>query len=234
MNKHLFILVCILFSSSALSVQNKEAVTAEVIKVIASMSDPNVITMTGGSMDSAWGQEGKVTLEADKDTGQAIFTPLSTSPFTLFVYSEAGNTYTLSVTPQKNIVGQVINLDESQVSDQSLDRSLNIIAYKKEVKRLLKLIELKQGVVKLPGFRVKTVNKTIPLWSETQILHALSWKSGSMVIDKYLVTNTTDKPLVMEEREFRNLSKIIRAVSLKKHSLAPAETTVLYTFRSPS
>lgn len=234
MNKYLFILVCALFTNSALSVQNKDAVTGEVINVVASMSDPNMITITGGAIASVWGTEDKVTLEANQDTGQAIFRPLSMTPFTLFVQSEAGNTYTLSVSSQNNIVGQVINLDELQVNDRSLDRSLNIIAYKKEVKRLLKLIELNPGIAKLPGFHVKTVNKKIPLWSETQILHAFSWVSGNIIIDKYLVTNISQKLLVMEEREFKDLSNIIRAVSLKKHSLDPAETTVLYTFRSPS
>lgn len=236
MNKYFFILVCALFWNSAQSVQNVDAETGIAIKVVASMSDPNIITITGGSIATVFGTEDKVSLEANTDTGQAIFRPLSTAPFTLFVQSEAGNTYTLSVTSQNNIVGQVINLDEFQVNDKSLDRALNIIAYKKEVKRLLKLIELKPngGIVKLPGYRVKTINKSIPLWSETEILHAISWESGNMVIDKYLVTNTTDKPLVMEEREFKDLSKIIRAISLKKHFIAPAETTVLYTFRSPS
>lgn len=234
MIRYILFLVFALISNTALSVQNLDAVTEDVIKVIASMSDPNIISITGGAIETVWGADDKVTLEANPDTGQAIFKPLSTTPFTLFVQSAAGNTYTISVTPQKNAIGQLINLDELQLNDKTFDRSLNIISYKKEVKRLLKLIELNKGVAKLPGFRVKTFNKTIPLWSETSVLHAFSWVSGNMVIDKYLVTNTTADSLTIEEREFKNLSNIIRAISLKKHTLEPAETTVLYTFRSPS
>ena len=55
-----------------------------------------------------------------------------------------------------------------------------------------------------------------------------------MIIDRYIITNVSDAPLVMEEREFRHLGKLIRAVSIKQHQLQPAESTVMYTFRSGS
>jgi hypothetical protein len=108
------------------------------------------------------------------------------------------------------------------------------MAYKNDVKRLLRQIEQQAGVKSLPGFRLKAVNQQVSLWAETRILHAVSWSRASMIIDKYLVTNISEKALVLEEREFRGLTDMIRAIALKKHQLAPAETTVLYTFRSRS
>jgi hypothetical protein len=237
MNKKqiLLLLGCLTLTHMALAAQKIQANPDEVVQVVASMSDANIISISGGSIESVWGTEDKVTLEANVDTGQAFFRPVSSEAFTLFVQSAAGHTYTLSVVPRVDIIGQMILLDEfSNNASNHIERSLNIVTYKSEIKRLLKLIEQSPGIKKLRGFKLKPANKTIPLWSETRILHAMSWIQGSMIIDKYLVTNVTDEKLVIEEREFRGLASLIRAIAIRKHQLDPAETTVLYTFKGRS
>jgi type-F conjugative transfer system secretin TraK len=233
----MILLTALLLSQAAVAVQKIAANPEETIQISASMSDANVISISGGSIESVWGTDDKVTLQANDDTGQAIFQPVSNKPFTLFIRSQAGVTYTLSVVPRDDIIGQVIIIDEfEQVGEVGSARAHNIIAYKSEVKRLLKQLELhpNQGVVKLRGFQVRTSNKKVPLWAETEILHAFSWVRGNMIIERYLITNLSDQPLRIEEREFRSLAKNIRAISLRKLELEPAETTVLYTFRSAS
>ncbi len=225
----------LLVTHSAFSVQKFEASPDEVIQITASMSDANVITISGGSIESVWGTEDKVTLEANVDTGQAIFRPISPEPFTLFVQSEAGHTYTLSVVPRNDIIGQIILLNEFDQGERPApERSAGGVAYRNDVKSLLRKMEQQAGVKNLPGFQLKAINKPVLLWAETKILHAVSWSRASMIIDKYLVTNVSEKPLVLEEREFRGLDSMIRAIALRQHQLQPAETTVLYTFRSRS
>jgi hypothetical protein len=229
------LLVLLLMSSAAQSIQKIKANPDEAVQIVASLTDANVITLTGGSIESVWGTEDKVTLEANLDTGQAIFRPTTREPFTLFVQSDSGNTYTLSVVPRTDIIGQVILLNEFHDRETSgLNRTSAIVSYKSDVKRLLKQIDQSPGVKKLQGFTINMINKEIPLWAETKIVHALSWSQGSMIIDKVLVTNISDKPLVLDEREFSHIQQYIRAISLRKHQLEPAETTILYTFRNPS
>ncbi len=237
MKKLIILLVALLASQAAIAVQKIAANPDETVQISASMSDANVISISGGSIESVWGTDDKVSLQADDSTGQAIFRPVSNKPFTLFIRSQAGVTYTLSVVPRDDIIGQVIIIDEfEQVGDVGSARAHNIIAYKSEVKRLLKELEMKpdQGVAKLRGFHIKAVNKKVPLWAETEILHAISWVRGNMIIERYLITNISDQPLRIEEREFHSLAKNIRAISLRKLNLDPAETTVLYAFRSAS
>ncbi len=237
LNKSLLLLGAMLLTQSTWAIQKIQANPDEAVQIVASMTDANVISISGGSIESVWGTEDKVSLEANVDTGQAIFRPMSNKPFTLFVQSEAGLTYTLSVVPRNDIIGQVILLNEfDQAGETQSQRAHNIIAYKSDIKRLLKKIEQSpgQGIAKLHGFQIKTINKNIPLWSETKILHTFSWTRGSLIIDRYLLTNVSDEVLRVEEREFHQLTKHIRAISLRKLTLQPAETTVLYTFRSTS
>ena len=236
MSRRLLLISLLLLSSTAQSVQKINADPEEAVQVVASMTDANVISMNGGSIESVWGTEDKVTLEANVDTGQAIFRPTTQEPFTLFVQSDSGSTYTLSVVPRKNIIGQVILLNEFHGNNDSTvtNRTSAIVSYKSDVKSLLKQIELSQGIKKLNGFKIKSIQKEIPLWAETKILHAFSWSQGSMIIDKILVTNVSSESLVLDEREFQFLYKNTRAIALRKHQLEPAETTVLYTFRNPS
>ena len=235
MARIILLISLLLLSSLAHAVQKIQADPDEATQIAASMTDANVITITGGSIESVWGTEDRVSLEANIETGQAIFRPTTAEPFTLFVQSDSGNTYTLSVVPRNNIIGQVIILNEFHNSDQSgFNRSSSIVSYKSEVKRLLKKIELNSGVTKLSGFKLQSIQKDIPLWAETKLLHAFSWSQGNMIIDKVLVTNISDKPLLLEEREFQHIHPTIRAIALRKHRLEPAETTILYTFRNPS
>lgn len=229
------LLALALLSGNAWSLQRIEADPDQAMQITASMDDANVISISGGSIESGWSTEDKVTLDKNEDTGQIIFKPTSAQPFTLFVQSESGETYTLSVVPRKDIIGQVIVIDEFNAQGEvGAQRAFNIIAFKTEIKRLLKQIEQdpKIAVPRLRGFRLRMVNRKVPLWRETEIVHALSWRRSDLVIERYLVTNRSEKPLRFNEREFHALAEGIRAISLRKLELQPAETTVLYAFRS--
>ncbi len=220
---------------ASLATQRVAADPDAVIEVYASMKDANIISITGGSIESVWGTEDKVSLEANVDTGQAIFRPTSLSTFTLFVQSHAGNTYTLVVKPRANEIGQAIIIDEFASDARTpFDRAQKPVSYKNEVKRLLKEIEtLPSGkVTNLRGFQARMVNQAIPLWRETRITHALSWTRGGMIIDKYVLTNISEQPLVVEERELASIAQTVRAISIRDHQLAPAQSTVFYAFRS--
>ena len=218
----------------ASAAQKIEADTSSVIQIYASINDANIITLSGGSIESAWSTEDKVSLQANDDTGQAIFKPLSTAAFTLFVQSYAGNTYTLQVQPRHDIIGQTIILDEFGQQDAELDRATNVVAFKNQVKRLLKDIESVDGVKKLKGYQLKNINREIPLWAETKILHAVSWIQSGMIIDKFVLTNISEAVLIVEEREFSTILQHIRSVAIRKHRLKPAESTVFYTVRKSS
>ncbi|NNE63254.1 MAG: hypothetical protein HKN34_04155 [Gammaproteobacteria bacterium] len=231
----ILLVVLLLSSSSIFAVQKYTGNPDEVIKVTASITDPNIISISGGSIDSVWGTEDKVMLEANADTGQALFRPMSLTPFTLFVQTLAGNTYTLSITPKEKLIGQSIVIDEFDQFDRaSSDRALGIVAYKQIVKRLLRDIDETNGVQKIKGFQLQAVNEVRSLWAETKILHAVTWNSANMMIDKYVITNVSDNLLVIEEREFKNLARTIRAIAIRKHQLKPAESTVMYTIRGQS
>ncbi len=229
----LFILFSLLVQPTAQAAMVIDGDPDEVISVKASLSDPNIITINGGSIESVWAAEDKVMLQANEQSGQAVFRPTSKSPFTLFVQSAAGNTYTLTVVPVERLIGQNFVIKEhDSFADQHMGHTASIVAYKKEVKRILKQIEQLRQRKRLNGFRVKSINKRVSLWQETSILHALSWNRDDMQIDRFVVTNITDAPLSLDERAFKHISPSVRAVSLRKHNLEPAESTVLYVFRS--
>jgi conjugal transfer pilus assembly protein TraK len=216
------------------AVQEFSGDTGEVIKATASKDEPNIITIEGGSIESVWGAEGKLTLEPNNETGQAIFRPITDKRFTLFVQSLSGTTYTLSIMPKNGIIGQSIVINES-INDSRLNRFTSTgNTFRKRVSDLLKQIESKPGVTRIRGFRLSSVNKVIPLWRETNILHAVSWSRKNLIVDKFVLTNVSDDLLVVEEREFRNLLRDIRAISIRDHQLKPAQSTVLYAFRNPS
>ena len=230
----LFALLLCFLSLPSFAIQKIDANTDETIPVQASADDSNIIGINGGSIDSVWSTEDKVSLDKNEDTGQAIFRPLVKTPFTLFVLSDSGATYTLRVMPKPGLAGQVIVIDEfnSEGSAASRRRALSVVPFKHEVKRWLRSLETAdRPAPRLRGFRLNTVNTPVSLWRETRIVHALSWSRSDLRIDRYLVTNVSDAPLRIEEREFRTLARGIRAVALRKLELSPGETTVLYTVR---
>ncbi len=228
----LFIAFSLFHSFAAQAVQKFHADPETVIEVTASFNDANIISITGGAIESVWGTEGKVILEADVDAGHALFRPVSERPFTLFVQSEAGNTYTLSVKVHKNLIGQSILLNEFGQQNDSLNRSLKAVAFKTRVKRILRDLESSTGLKSLMGFNLKMINREIPLWRETRILFAASWRQSGLIVGRYVLTNVSNEPLRIEERELRSLSTNVRAISIRKHILDPAESTVFYLFET--
>ncbi len=236
MNRSILIVLLMLSSLPSLAAQRIHADPDTVAETYASTRDANILSISGGSIESVWGTEDKVTLEANVDTGQAIFRPASMTPFTLFVQSHAGNTYTLLVKPKADVIGQSIVIDEFAGADSlsAFDRSLTPVSYKNEVKRLLKAIEASPGgkATDLRGFNARMVNQEVPLWRETRVTHALSWTRGGTIIDKYILTNISEQPLVVEEREFASIARHVRAIAVREHQLAPAESTIFYVFRS--
>ena len=204
------------------------------LRVIASLDNPNRLSIKDGRFISAYATDDLVNMEADLESGEIIFKPLGDEEFSIFARAESGVTYTVVVRSRKELVGQSIVISENLSTTHQYDRDVKVVSFKNQVNQLVKSIEGQVGAAKLPGFRLTAVNREVRLWKETTILHALSWSQGNLIIDKYVITNVSDSPLGLHEREFADLSKNIRAISIRDHALLPAKSTVLYTFRNPS
>lgn len=76
------------------------------------------------------------------------------------------------------------------------------------------------------------VNNIVPLWAESRFVQVKIIKGNSLLGEKYLLTNTSNKPLDIDERELYR--KGVVAVSVRTPYLQPSETTEVYVISNNS
>ena len=71
----------------------------------------------------------------------------------------------------------------------------------------------------------RRANEIVPLWKEAMFV-LVKVVEGPLKGEKYLLTNTSDKPMVIDERELYRRGVV--AIAIEKPELKPAETTAVY------
>jgi len=144
--------------------------------------------------------------------------------FSAFVSDDAGHTWKLLLSVADGPSDSIIIKGKPDPGSKQAGRDLASI---QAIKRVLLALESDQE----PDPETRVVNEIVPLWQESLFV-LVKVLDGALKGEKYLLTNTSAKPMVIDERELYRRGVI--AISVEKPRLEPAETTAVYVIREGS
>lgn len=191
-----------------------------------SRSEPTLIRIEGHRIRRVFGAEGDFDVKADKDAGTAFVKPTTDKPaFSAYVADDAGRTWKLLLSLTDGPADSIVikgRGGESAGKRPGKDSTRNL-----EIKRVVLALDA-DGETNMES---RTANELVPLWKEA-IFVLVKIVQGPLKGEKYHLSNTSDKPMVIDERELYRRGVV--AVSVEKSELKPAETTAVYVISEPA
>ncbi|WP_172600134.1 TraK domain-containing protein [Sulfuricystis multivorans] len=184
-----------------------------------SRSEPTMIRVEGHRIRRVFGAEGDFAVTPDKDAGTAYIKPTTDKQvLSVFVSDESGRTWKLLLAVTDGPSDSIIIKGKPEPGNKEQWRD---VVRNQAIKRVLLALESSDET----DMESRTTNELVPLWKEAMFV-LVKVVEGSLRGEKYMLTNTSDKPMVIDERELYR--KGVVAVSVEQPELKPAETTAVY------
>ncbi len=217
-------------AASILEMRDGGSATAKI-----SLKDPTRIRVEGAHITDVLGSsvrtdknpQGTLTVSTDEAKGEVYLQPSSAKPLpatSVFISTDQG-TYTLVLVPLDIPADTLIIRDRSIAVAPAIGKRLP--NHEKELVNLLKQIA---ADILPSGLQVTEVNKPISLWKEARFTLMRRYEGHPRwIIEAYLLTNVSEAPMVLDEREF--LTEGVAAVGLEQTILAPGEAATVRIIR---
>lgn len=196
----------------------------DTMSAVVSRSEPTMIRVDGQKIKRIFGAEGEFTAIPDPDTGSAYIKPQTDKKvISLFVTDDAGRTWKLLLAvndgPSETIVikgsgGASAKAKYGQIATRDTPRT-------QAIKRLIVALMSDKD----DEFGAEEKNEVVPLWAESMFV-LKKVIEGPIRGEKYLLTNVSGKPMMIDERELYR--RDVLAVAVEKPELLPGETTAVY------
>lgn len=212
------------------ALQTADAVEGKNIFVKMSTRDFNRIAIEGGRVRLVKGADRDLVLgDKDEVTGQALIKPLVKDPFSLFVFSESGMTYTVVVQPM-DIPGESVILREQLPKKPAVavpaSKSDKSNSYVKAIKSLLHVMNSEN----VPGdIEVKQTWEETGLWQGTRFALEKIYTDPSLIGETYRLFNLGQTTIRIAEQEFYKRGVI--AVAVKSLELEPGKSTQVFVIK---
>ncbi|MFZ5462570.1 MAG: TraK domain-containing protein [Pseudomonadota bacterium] len=191
-----------------------------------SRAEPTLIRIEGHRIRRVFGAEGDFDVKADKDAGAAFVKPTTDKPaFSAYVADDAGRTWKLLLSLTDGPADSIVikgRGGESAGKRPGKDSARNL-----EIKRVVLALDA-DGETDMES---RVANELVPLWKEALFV-LVKIVQGPLRGEKYQLSNASDKPMVIDERELYRRGVV--AVSVEKSELKPAETTAVYVISEPA
>jgi conjugal transfer pilus assembly protein TraK len=180
-----------------------------------SRAEPTLIRIDGHRIRRVFGAEGDFTVTPDKEAGTAYLKPMThRQVVSAFVSDETGRTWKLLLSvvdgPSDSIV-----IKAKRAAGGNAGRDL---ARNQAIKRMILALDSNEE----SDMEARTVNEVVPLWKEAMFV-LVKVVEGPLKGEKYRLTNTSDKPMVIDERELYRQG--VLAISIEQPELRPGEST---------
>ncbi|QLJ63691.1 type-F conjugative transfer system secretin TraK (plasmid) [Serratia marcescens] len=173
------------------------------VSVAVSNSDPNYITINDDRIKGILATKGVVTEQRVTDAGGLVFATVHDKPFSLYVTTESGFTFSLHATPRRQAgLSLIVNNKAIRATPDAATWEAEQSGYSALISRLV------SGFVNNdmpPGF-VYTKNRRIPL--SPSVLQAFAvrevsaWRGHRLRIVRLDVSNRSDARIELNERYF--------------------------------
>lgn len=217
--KKIFLVLALLLNSlqaNATQIVFQELPTDAATATI-SRHEPNLIAVDGRKIRRIYGAEGLFTITPEPDTGSAWLKPTSDKKLmSAYITDEDGQHYKLLLkvedVPAETVIikGRGLKTKVASASDKNEPRNEEII----------------NTTVALFNGHGDRRNKVIPLWKGTKFELVQSIDLRGLRGEAYILTNTSDKQIIMEEREFYRSGVV--SVSIENPTLAAGKSTRVF------
>jgi conjugal transfer pilus assembly protein TraK len=218
--------ILLLASLDAVAAQVLHGRPDDTLAASLSRSEPTLIRIEGHRIRRVFGAEGDFDVKADKDAGAAFVKPTTDKPaFSAYVADDAGRTWKLLLSLTDGPADSIVikgRGGESAGKRPGKDSARNL-----EIKRVVLALDA-DGETDMES---RVANELVPLWKEALFV-LVKIVQGPLRGEKYQLSNASDKPMVIDERELYRRGVV--AVSIEKSELKPAETTAVYVISEPA
>jgi conjugal transfer pilus assembly protein TraK len=191
----------------------------ETLSASVSRVEPTLIRVDGQRIRRVFGAEGDFTVTPDKEAGTAYLKPTTDKQvFSVFISDESGRTWKLLLSIVDGPSESIVIKGKRETSNNATGRDL---ARNQAIKRVVLALDSEVD----GDLDARTSNEIVPLWKEAMFV-LVKIVDGPLRGEKYMLTNTSDKPMVIDERELYRRGVV--AISVEKPDLKPAETTAVY------
>lgn len=191
-----------------------------------SRAEPTLIRIEGHRIRRVFGAEGDFDVKADKDAGAAFVKPTTDKPaFSAYVADDAGRTWKLLLSLTDGPADSIVI--KGRGGESAGKRAGKDSARSQAIKRVVLALDA-DGETDMES---RTANELVPLWKEALFV-LVKIVQGPLRGEKYQLSNASDKPMVIDERELYRRGVV--AVSVEKSELKPAETTAVYVISEPA
>ncbi len=200
-------------------------------EVTVSDHEPTRLVVQGDRIIRIFSTNGALEQLADKDSGEVYITPVAPVHDTeIYVKSQDSGTFTLHL-HMDNRPGdtlQLIPLQPGILKPKVAEtgRSLQVAGHVQRIKELIKRMLLEQD----PAGSLKRADYA-RRWKEAQLKPLQWYQQETLRGEVYLLSNTSNATLNIQEAEFEQLQPRIAAVALEAHELAPQQSTRLFLVR---
>lgn len=228
-NKILTLLLCV-FVMPAQALQIHQAMDDELIKAKISAKETSRITVIGDRIKQFFVNQGRLVVEKDESKGDLYLTPtefFKDKDISLFITSESGKTFSLSLTPTE-MPSDTIAIKPSNHNNSVAQTWETETPYEEALIKLVKAMhqgEIPKGyqvnVVRASGFGVRgEKKKTYEIESATQY-------TGSQ-LQAYAVTvkNSSKEIIELKGSDFNDLHPL--AIAIEQNKLCPTLKTRIF------
>lgn len=228
--------VCLLagaitFPVHCMALQPIEVVDGATVFAKVSKKEVTRLAVDGNRIASIRVKKGEIFVEQDDETGQVFLTlpPKADKPINGFLTTEAGQTFTLVLQPEEIQADSIILRVPRAFSPNPVASSLKSNSYDKALKQIIFAMANEDGSEDL---EVREVNRVVPLWKETNFVLERQFNSDRFVGEKYVLTNVSSAPIVLDEREFYRAG--VSVVSIEQLQVVPGGFTRVFIIRERS
>lgn len=195
---------------------------------------PTTPGMTGATSVAQINPTGEIVVECDRDKGEVYVRPVGAGgkPINLFVSTDGG-TYTLLLRRVDMPADTIVIQDRSPKATKATKSNAELsLARSPAHIRGIKSMLISMATDRVPNdVRVEEVRRPIKLWVEANFTLMRTYEGRGLIGEKYLLTNVSDKAMVLAEQEFDRDEGEVVAVSVENHNLLPGQSTNVYVIR---
>lgn len=181
-----------------------------------SRNEPNLLKVDGRKIKRVYGTEGMFTVTPEQDTGVAWLKPLTDKALmSIFITDDTGQHYKLLLKVEDIPAETIIIRDSKGHTQQS-----------RGIKNEPRNEEILSTIMALHDGEGDPKNELIPLWKGIKFELVRTLDLRGLRGEAYRLTNTSDKQVVMDEREFYRDG--VQAVSIEKIVLETGDSTAVF------
>ena len=219
--------LALIASGHTLAAQYVDAVDGKAVPVNLSQREMTLIKVDGGRINKLRHNPTELFVEADQDKGEVFVKPLGagSKPINFFVVTDNASFPMLAV-PVDIPSDSIIIREKASAQRAVAARPVKSSAYVRSIKNLLIAATADTPP---PEYEVREVARNVPLWAVTRFTLRRQLMGAGLVADHYVMTNLTNRQMVLEEQEFYKEGVV--AASVEQLTLAPFEATNVFIVR---